>query len=184
MIHTFYINLYIDYEPSWLSGYEVKKKTNQLGDYLVVCVYTEKDKTNLVRKLKKHHIRYQAYEKRWERSSNYRKLFFAHNQPPFRCRYCNKPLTRKQVVVDHIYPVSKGKKNIDSRMLLYLRGISDVNDIKNLAPCCYRCNQRKQDKLGLWYLRGILGKYRAYWITKRIIYFSILFLLCYLIFQN
>lgn len=109
-MHTYYVNIYIDYEPSWLCDYDVKRKTNQLGDYLVVHVLNEAEKNNLIKQIKKHHIRYRVYEKRWERSSNYRKKFFAYNHPPFRCRYCNKPLTRKQVVVDHIYPVSKGKK--------------------------------------------------------------------------
>ena len=30
-MHTYYVNIYIDYEPSWLCDYDVKRKTNQLG---------------------------------------------------------------------------------------------------------------------------------------------------------
>ena len=172
------INIYSDTEFPWLDNYRHYQKKNMYGTFWVVYAPV-KEKNQIIKHLKKGRIRYKIYEKRWERSSDYRKTFFDYYQPPYRCRYCNKRLKKKYVVIDHIYPVSKGKSNIDSRMLIYLRGISSVNDVRNLAPSCFKCNKRKGDKLGLWYIRGILGKYRSYWVCLTI--FRILLLLGFII---
>lgn len=43
------------------------------------------------------------------------------------CAYCGKPLNRETFTVDHVIPKSKG----------------GTNDIENLLPCCFDCNQQK-----------------------------------------
>ena len=54
-----------------------------------------------------------------------------------------------------------------------------VNDIRNLAPACRDCNSKKSDKMGLWVVRGWLGKYKLYWIILRIIQIvCILLMIC------
>ena len=84
------------------------------------------------------------------------------------CRYCGRRLSRKYLQVDHIVPVSRTKKGGISRFLLEIRGIRNVNDIRNLAPSCGKCNRKKADHLGIWYIRGMLGKYRWYRPAEKI----------------
>ena len=90
--------------------------------------------------LYREHIKCCWYKSEWGRSSDYRNRFLSSNGAPYRCRYCHKKLNESQVQVDHIVPVSS----------------------------CQRCNQRKASNLGLWFIRGVLGKYKLYWICLRI----------------
>ena len=68
------------------------------------------------------------------------------------------------MTVDHIYPVylAKTGKNLWMR----IAGIEDVNDVRNLAPACRRCNLKKVSKAGIWLIRGILGRYQIYWLLR------------------
>ncbi len=101
----------------------------------------------------------------WERSYNYRDVFFQSYDPPYRCRYCNRKLAKKYLTVDHIVPVAGTRKSFLARWILKSRGIKTVNDPRNLCASCRRCNASKGAKMGLWLIRGWLGQYRAYWIT-------------------
>lgn len=179
------INIYTHDEPIWLKNCELSiKRHPKYGLYWQTEVYSNRDKNKIVKKLNKRNIKHRCYEKRWERSSNYRDNFFKTYTAPYRCRYCNKSLTKEKMVIDHIVPIGKVKKSTNARMLLYIQNISEVNDVKNLAPSCRKCNQRKSDKLGLWYLKGILGKYKLYWILRRLIIFSLLLLSIYFLYQQ
>lgn len=168
------IDIYTDNNYSFFDDYDISIKSHpDYGDYLQARVdITEKKR--LLKQLSKRKIRYRCYEDRWERSSDYRKEFFKAYKPPYRCRYCNKYLKKEYMVIDHIVPVAKVKKSTNARMLLYIRNISDVNDVRNLAPSCKRCNDKKGMKLGIWWFKGIFGKYKAYWVLRNIFY--ILFL--------
>lgn len=88
------------------------------------------------------------------------------------------------MVVDHIIPVDKAKSSTKAKNLLALQGIKNVNDVKNLAPSCYDCNSRKGAKMGLWFIRGILGKYKWFWIVKNIFLFFILILIMYILYYS
>lgn len=58
------------------------------------------------------------------------------------CSYCLRPVHRKNMEVDHIYPfVDHGS-----------------NQLWNLTSACHRCNDKKKAKKGLWVIRGYLGK--------------------------
>ena len=81
--------------------------------------------------------------------------------------------------MDHIVPVSKAKKSRKARQKLTIHGIKDVNNPKNLAPACVSCNQRKGNKMGLWYYRGVLGKYRFYWPAVYLLLAVLLILVVY-----
>ena len=64
-------------------------------------------------------------------------------------------------------------------MMLAVKRCGSVNDIRNLAPACRDCNSKKSDKMGLWVVRGWLGKYKLYWIILRIIQIvCILLMIC------
>jgi hypothetical protein len=84
------------------------------------------------------------------------------------------------MVIDHIVPIAQVKKNTNARMLLYLQGISEVNDVRNLAPSCKKCNNKKDQKLGIWFIRGIFGKYKIYWIILNIIKILLFVILIFL----
>lgn len=129
---------------------------------------------------RRHYELERIYPENLGRSDNYRKKFLEHYPRPFggyRCRYCHRRLSDKKMTVDHIYPVYRAKmgKNIWMRLMR----IEDVNDVRNLAPACYRCNSRKGSSAGLWVLKAILGKYRIYWLIRWLIRTGIVILLIY-----
>ncbi len=180
------MNLYTLNYYSWLEDYTYVVKQGKYGNYYQVVFNSEQRKL-LLKRVKQCKIKYKIYDKKWERSSNYRKEFFSKNIGPYRCRYCNKLLKKEYVVIDHIFPISKAKYKVDTRIWLYARNISNVNDLRNLAPSCIKCNNKKGDKLGIWYIRGILGKYKWYWkiinIIKIVSTIFLIFILAIFIYQ-
>lgn len=163
-----------------MKKYNIKSKPGPYGSYFTIEA-NAKERKDIERKAKRCGIKYRVYDKKWDRSSDYRSEFFKHNSEPFRCRYCNKKLKKNEVVVDHIIPVGKVKKNSFARTLLYIQGISTVNDYRNLAPACNKCNKKKSDQMGFWIIRGFLGKYRLYWILRKIVIFSLICFTIYLL---
>lgn len=149
-------------EKYWMKDYGCKVKTNRYGEYCTLRI-NNKEKRKVLRRLRKKNIRYHIYDSCWERSGNYRSVFLSRTKGPYRCRYCNRRLKTEHMEIDHIIPVAKVKKSFWARRLLKMQGVSNVNDIRNLAPSCTRCNARKKDRMGIWFLRGMLGKYNAYW---------------------
>ncbi|MGF7010560.1 5-methylcytosine-specific restriction endonuclease McrA [Lachnospiraceae bacterium PF1-22] len=127
-------------------------------------------------------VSFTCYESIYERSSNYRNEFFKHTTPPYRCRYCNKVLSEQEVTVDHLIPVKQAKVSSRARKQLKAKGCDSVNDIKNLVPSCARCNSKKGQKMGLWVIRGELGKYKGYWYLHYSCNFLVIFTLVFLCF--
>lgn len=71
------------------------------------------------------------------------------------------------MVIDHIVPVGAVKKDIkNARAYLKIQGIDNVNDVRNLAASCQRCNASKRDKMGIWLFRAWIGKFRIYWTLR------------------
>jgi hypothetical protein len=161
------VDIFTTKKYDWMNDYVIKTKTNPNGQYYTIIVDKSNKKT-LLKKISKLHLKYRCYEERWERSSDYRKEFFKNNKPPYRCRYCNRFLKQEYMVIDHIVPIAQVKKNTNARMLLYLQGISEVNDVRNLAPSC------------IWFIRGIFGKYKIYWIILNIIKILLFVILIFL----
>lgn len=172
------------HDMSCVQDYNATIKSHpKRGNYIQVRVQSEY-KGKYLKMLKRRKIRYRYYESRWERNSTYRNDFLKASRPPYRCRYCNRYLKRDYMVVDHIVPVAKAKVSPHARFLLYIQGISNVNDIRNLAPSCQKCNRRKDTKMGLWWLRGKLGKYKLYWIMKKVLVVALIALLVYFMFSH
>ena len=61
-----------------------------------------------------------------------------------------------------------------------LIGIANVNDVRNLAPACRRCNIKKGRKAGIWIVKAIVGKYEIYWVIRRLLQLALLALIGYL----
>lgn len=133
-------------------------------------------KKRIMRKAMWRGIRTRAYESRWARSSDYRSLFLSENEPPYRCIYCGRYIGSDEMQVDHIVPVAAVKKSAFARWLLERKDIHSVNDIRNLAPSCRRCNMKKGTKLGLWYIRACLHRNPEWETIKGGILFWIFFL--------
>lgn len=102
-------------------------------------------------------------EDRMERRQGYRSRFFRETKGVFGssiylCAYCGRPLSSKNTCVDHIIPVKKASGSRFYQRILFLLRIKNVNDIRNLAPSCMRCNLEKSSHGGLWVIRGYLGR--------------------------
>ena len=122
-----------------------------------------------------------TYPDGYERSGNYRRTFFQSNPPHFRgryfCAYCGRLLSSHEVSVDHIIPISKAKRNRFSQWMLDRLHIEDINDKRNLASSCPYCNIKKGKKVGLWTIRGFLGKHRLFWIMAYALFIIYILLL-------
>ena len=153
---------------SLVNTHGFKEKENQKGTYFYLEVPSS-DSWQIQTVLKAHKYKYRSYDKRYARSTTYRKDFFAYHKAPYHCAYCGKRVQPNEIEVDHLIPVSKAKTNFAVRTLLQIFGITNVNDPKNLVAACRRCNRQKSDKMGFWMIRGAIGQFRATWIIRNII---------------
>lgn len=152
------VDIFSGIPPDFLSGITHTKKASPYGVYFTATVYGRNSRDTLLIKCRQRSIKTRWYEKQWERSSDYRKNFFQLNHGPYFCVYCGRRLKKEYMQIDHIVPVSQVKKSRYARFLLKIRNIKNVNDERNLVPSCRKCNMKKGDSIGLWYIRGMLGK--------------------------
>lgn len=72
-------------------------------------------------------------------SYNYRDKFLKHHPGYFNsfyiCSQCLKPITKDELEVDHIFPISKWWA---------------PNHLINLVSACRTCNRKKSDKVSFW----------------------------------
>lgn len=142
--------------------------------------YWEKDcQDNEIKKVerfcRRKRLKVVVYEKHYSRGDHYRKTFFDANHGIFGngnyywCAYCGKIISRKKVTVDHIVPVDKvlqGDRKEHYRRMLRRRGITDVNQKKNLVAACWPCNRKKSANTGLWILKGRIGRFGWLWVIR------------------
>lgn len=125
-----------------------------------------------------HHLKYRINNPKWERSTDYRHTFFSNNKPYIKdlyfCAYCGRLRSRRYITVDHIYPISVAQKSISLQQKLKRQGIKSINDKNNLVAACRRCNSRKSAKMGLWIIRGKIGKHAWIWELKHAFRISLL----------
>ena len=173
-------DIYIQKNSRWFSKHRLKKlgaTAHSNGKWTIET----SDKSYVTKFCEKNRLRYNWYKKQWDRAGGYRARFLRVNNPPYRCRYCPRRLPVKKLEVDHLVPVARAKKSAFARMLLRIQGIHNVNDGKNLVACCHRCNERKRDRMGIWYVRGHLGKYRLYWLFRNLLRMTFFFGIGYLL---
>ena len=153
-----------------------QRKDLKFHDTYCMCSYIEKPKA-VMKKLKRKGFHFSCYKVEYERARNYRQTFFARTVGPYRCRYCNKRLKQQEIYVDHIIPVALAQKSFFARTALKMAGCRGVNDIKNLAPACLRCNLKKSNHMGTWTFRGWAGKSKLYWILLWVLKTAAIFLI-------
>lgn len=185
----------IHFPYRYLNYYSPQKLQKQFPDFTWVPsgkhgylkkMISPKEKGKLIRICSFKGFSYKCYDKQYERSNNYRQTFFESfpKDHSFRCIYCNKKLSPQDVTVDHLIPIDKAKTSIITRFIIKKLHYQSINDIKNLVPACSCCNRAKSNKMGLWIIRGILGKYKIYWglvYFIRILLFLFAFYLIYLL---
>lgn len=172
------VDFFVDEPKKWMKKYNPKLVHGPHGNY-----YTIKTTARYARRAIRHAnwdgIKTRHYNEMMARSSDYRENFFQAYNPPYRCCYCHKKLTKSSLVVDHVIPVAKAKSTLFARFLLKIQGISTVNDVRNLVPACRKCNSKKSDKMGLWFIRGKLGVHHWFWIARNITIVFIVFLIIF-----
>lgn len=113
------------------------------------------------------------FNETYMRSSNYRNQFFTEfyrihgsNKKYTLCAYCGLPSKVDKLTVDHIIPVDKAKKTNMGKFLMKIFRIQNINEYRNLCAACKSCNSRKGKKMGLWILRGFIGKSVLFWYIR------------------
>lgn len=132
---------------------------------------------------RRRNLTFEAVPTQYTRSSNYRSRFFAKHPSStgkYRCAYCGKKKPKDKITIDHIFPVHCMEKYPAVRKRAALLGIHGSNDMKNLCTACMRCNQKKEAKMGIWILKGFLGKQPWYWQLRRILTVILVFFVLYL----
>lgn len=150
-------------------------------------VYSD-DEIKEYQKFCRHHkLSFTATPGNYCRSTDYRKTFFSNNKPhrknKYRCAYCGKWLKKEKVTVDHIIPVNGMKTSSVVRFVSKLIGIKNVNGVNNLCAACEKCNKRKSAKLGLWPIKGFLGRSYLLWNIRIILRILILIAIIYFLYQ-
>lgn len=171
------VDVFTEDKASWMTNYHPVSSSSRFGTYYTLRGNAD-DKKHIIRECAKRNIKSRAYESRWARNADYRKEFFKQMPPPYYCRYCGKRIFPSSMQVDHIVPVAAVKKSVYARWLLKRQGITNVNDIRNLAPSCRKCNRRKGSSMGIWLLRARLGRHPKWFAVRRIIriiFFAIFF---------
>ncbi|MBR2189020.1 MAG: HNH endonuclease [Eubacterium sp.] len=121
----------------------------------------------------KKHLYFRLDNAYGRRGGSYRNIFFRTTRPVlgafYFCAYCGKPMTRKHVTVDHLYPVGSAYKDPDMQEFLRKKHLSGLNDPKNLVAACRKCNQEKSSRMGEWIRRGRRGRHQWVWLLRHII---------------
>lgn len=131
---------------------------------------TERRTERLKEYCRENHLKFYIDNRYGTRGSGYRARFLRNHAPVlgcfYFCAYCGKPLSKKRLTVDHLYPVAKVSRDPRLQKKLHRQGIDDLNSEKNLVPACYRCNQAKAANMGAWIRRGKIGRHAWIWVLR------------------
>lgn len=128
-------------------------------------------------------------DQRYERGGNYRSDFFNAAKPFWRnyyfCIYCGRLVSKRKLQVDHIIPVHKAKTSWMVKKILDVSKMEKgVNDPRNLGASCPKCNLMKGSKMGLWVIRGRIGKSNAFQIFRWMLRFVLMGLMIYFMYET
>lgn len=167
-------------------GFHFEKRSYGKSFYTKSCNTIEE--REFYKKLcKKNRLNYCEHKKEYARSNDYRKIYLNNLNARHKyelCAYCGIPIKREKFTVDHIIPIDKAKKTNRAKILMKLLKIKDVNDSSNLCIACKQCNNQKRTKMGVWIIRGFIGKNRYIWYLRWILRLLILLLALVYLFHN
>ncbi len=106
---------------------------------------------------------------KYSRSNNYRYNYIKKHPGFFgfySCSYCGAIVHRRNMCVDHIFPVNKTRRSINGKAFVLMNTAFSskkarrygVNGTWNTCSSCSRCNSIKSDDAGLWLIRGYFGR--------------------------
>lgn len=165
-LHSF--GLYYNHEDNAYKGNVSRRKMRKIEQY---C--------------NRKHLKFYIDNEYGKRSTNYRQTFFSGNSPAFGnhyfCAYCGSPVRADKITIDHLFPVGKVSKDLHLQKKMKLLGIPSVNSSRNLVPACGRCNRKKSTKMGIWIIRGFIGKFQFLWYLRWTVRILVVLLLLSLI---
>ena len=139
---------------------------------------TERKLERLKAYCREKHLKFYIDHRYGTRGSSYRARFLRNNDPVlgmfYFCAYCGRPVSKKYVTVDHLYPVAKVSRDPALQKKLRRQGIDDLNSEKNLVPACYRCNQKKAAQMGAWIRKGKIGRHAWVWVLRWMLRIAVL----------
>ena len=139
---------------------------------------TERKLERLKAYCREKHLKFYIDNRYGTRGSSYRARFLRNNDPVlgmfYFCAYCGRPVSKKYVTVDHLYPVAKVSRDPALQKKLRRQGIDDLNSEKNLVPACYRCNQKKAAQMGAWIRKGKIGRDAWVWVLRWMLRIAVL----------
>ena len=148
--------------------------------------YGKRKAKRRLRKAEKCGYRVRMYRKRYGRSGSYRYRFMKAWPPEngkYRCVYCGRKIRPEKMTVDHVIPVDAAKTSKKAQRMLDRHYQDGVNDLNNLVPCCFRCNQKKGSTYsGKWIRRARLGKTTWYWPLVHVVRFLLVLALLLLVY--
>lgn len=116
------------------------------------------------------HLKFYIDNEYGKRSTNYRQTFFESMSPVFGnryfCSYCGRPVGSRNTTVDHLFPVARVSTSPSLQHLMRFLGIKSLNCKQNLVPACRKCNRKKGTKMGIWILRGYIGRIQWLWYFR------------------
>jgi 5-methylcytosine-specific restriction endonuclease McrA len=161
------VDVFTEHRLKWFDEYRSARRRSQFGSYTTLFADSRKDVRRIMIRARLLGIKTRCYRREFDRDEDCRRKFMAANRPPYRCRYCGKIITPGEMEVDHLIPVSRAKSSASVRRKLKRNGMDGVNDVKNLVPACRKCNRKKGDRMGIWYIRGKLGASEKYWEIRK-----------------
>lgn len=111
----------------------------------------------------------------YSRSKDYRYQFIRNNPgykkdyKHYHCAYCGKKILKENMEVDHIISVYKAKTTFLAKFLMWILGIKDVNDSRNLVASCRSCNRRKGSMGNGWLIAAVIGRSYRLWVVRKIL---------------
>ena len=157
----------IYHHRNYFAGKGMKFEKRSYGKSFYTKKVSEPEQQELVAYCNENKLKYLLVKESHLRNSTYRKEFLKTQKHKWTlCAYCGLPVRTSEITVDHIIPVDKVKKTRYAKWMLKRLHIENVNELRNLAGACERCNSRKRTRMGLWVLSGFLGKSIVLWCIR------------------
>ena len=124
-------------------GFEAKKNEQNGMNYLEaenMLRKTALEIESIIRR-NKYPLTVKRYEMKWARGDGYKDRYKEWFGAPYRCAYCGE--IKRDLEIDHIYPVLKLMTDDVIRKEAIKHGITRADSPRNLVCSCHFCNQSK-----------------------------------------
>ena len=158
------------------AGFVYNERANWYSSYFELRNAEENEKEQWELFAKNNKLKVMCVSEVYTRGSDYRATYFKTYEPAvhakYRCAYCGRKFKRKDITVDHIFPVNKLMYQKTTRDLAKMYGIHGANEPKNLVAACKSCNSKKGTNMGSWIIRGFIGRSEMIWKIRYALRFA------------